>query len=353
VVLIDEPEMCLHPPQAYALGRFIGKHGVSPDHATLVATHSSHVLRGIIEETEQLEIIRLSRVGPQFTGRRVSKETLKASIEKPSTKSESILDGLFAEAVTVVESEGDRLVYGTTWDKVAGEFGHDVHFVSVGGLGGIADPCILYRTLKIPVCVAADLDVIRELGTFESILKAVAPVENARELMVDCRRIIDAVKALGPIYDEAHTRKALSDILSESLDWKSIEQLNRIRGTLSELSGGLSQTSRLKKGLDSLKAYAVYHDLAAFLNRCRSHGVFLVPVGELEDWVPHLVIGGPSKKKKAEWANYTANQIRETLPGPDDVWDFVRQMAAFQRDEGARLAGYPSRLAASRAPGQA
>ncbi len=117
VVLIDEPEMCLHPPQAYALGRFIGKYGVSPDHMTFVATHSSHVLRGVIEQTEQLEIIRLSRVGQQFTGRRVSKETLKASIEKPSTKSESILDGLFAEAVTIVESEGDRLIYGTTWDR--------------------------------------------------------------------------------------------------------------------------------------------------------------------------------------------------------------------------------------------
>ena len=269
VVLIDEPEMCLHPPQAYALGRFIGKHGVSPDHTAFVATHSSHVLRGIIEETEQLEVIRLSRVGPQFTGRRVSKEMLKASVKKPSTKSESILDGLFAEAVTVVESEGDRLVYGTTWDKIAGEFGHDVHFVSVGGLGGIADPCVLYRNLKIPVCVAADLDLIRELGTFESILKAVAPAEIARELMTDCRRIIDAVKALGPIYNEGHTRKVLSDVLVETLDWKNIEKLILIRGTLSELSAGLSQTSRLKKGLDSLSESAVYHDLVAYLkSRC-------------------------------------------------------------------------------------
>lgn len=342
VVLIDEPEMCLHPPQAYALGRFIGKHGVSTDRTTFVATHSSHVLRGMIEETEQLEVLRLSRIRSRFTGRRVSKEILKASIEKPSTKSESILDGLFAEAVTVVESEGDRLVYGTTWDKIAGDFRHDIHFVSVGGLGGIADPCVLYRNLKIPVCVAADLDVIRELGTFASILKAVAPAEVAQELMGECRRIIDAVKALGPIYDEAHTRKELSDILGETLDWKDANQLQRIRSTLSDLGGGLSLTSRLKKGLDSLKSYSVYHDLVAFLNRCRSYGVFLVPVGELEDWVPHLVADGPSKKKKAEWANYAANRIRDATNGQNDVWDFVRQMASFQRDEALRLAGYPS-----------
>lgn len=343
VVLIDEPEMCLHPPQAYALGRFIGKHGVCPDHTTFVATHSSHVLRGIIEETEQLEVLRLSRVGAQFSGRRVLNDTLRASIEKPSTKSESILDGLFAEAVTVVESEGDRLVYGATWDKVASEFGHDVHFVSVGGLGGIADPCTLYRNLKIPVCIAADLDVIRELETFENILKAVAPIEAANELIADCRRIIDAIKALGPIFDEVQTRKTLSDILAQTLDWKDFEQLKQIRRTLSELSSGLSQTARLKQGLEGFREHNVYYDLDAFLNRCRSHGVFLVPVGELEDWASHLLAGGPSKRKKAEWANYAANRIRETAAGGDDIWDFVRQIASFQRDESIRLAGYPSR----------
>lgn len=344
VILIDEPEMCLHPPQAYALGRFIGKHGVSTDRVTFVATHSSQVLRGIVEEAEQLEVIRLSRIGPQFNGPRVSKEMLKASIEKPSTKADSILDGLFAEAITVVESEGDRLVYGTVWDKIASEFRHDIHFVSVGGLGGIADPCVLYRKLKIPVCVVADLDVIRELGTFESILKAVAPAEVVQELIEDCRRIINMVKALGPIFDEATTRSELADIMKQKFDWKDASQLQQIRNKLSDLSGGLSQTARLKRGLDSLKGYQVYYDLVAFLNKCRSVGVFLVPVGELEDWVSDLVASGPSKKKKAEWANYAANRIRETQPRQDDVWDFVRQMASFQRDEGARLAGYPSRL---------
>ncbi len=342
VVLIDEPEMCLHPPQAYALGRFIGKHGVSTDRATFVATHSSHVLRGIIEESEQLEIIRLSRIGAQFVGRRVSKEMLKASVEKPSTKAESVLDGLFAEAVTVVESEGDRLVYGTVWDKIASDFRHDIHFVSVGGLGGIADPCALYRNLKIPVCVAADLDVVRELGTFESIMKAVAPADVAKELIEECRRIISEVKALGPIFDESTTRKELMEIMKETFDWQDASQIQRIRGKLSDLSNGLSQTSRLKSGLNSLKDKHIYPDLVAFLSRCRSVGVFLVPVGELEDWVPDLVDTGPSKKKKAEWANYAANQIRASASRRNDIWEFLRQIATFQRDEGARLAGYPT-----------
>jgi hypothetical protein len=103
-----------------------------------------------------------------------------ACIEKPSTKVETILDGLFAEAVSVVESEGDRLVYSTTWERIASEFRHDVHFVSVGGIGGFADTCELYRQLKIPVCIMADLDLLRELDTFERIMKALSSTEEAR-----------------------------------------------------------------------------------------------------------------------------------------------------------------------------
>jgi hypothetical protein len=93
-----------------------------------------------------------------------------------------------------------------------------------------------------------------------------------------------------------------------------------------------------------LQTYPVYHDLVALLHKCRIHGLFLVPVGELEDWVPLLTNDGPSRKRKAEWANFAANRIRESPTSNEDIWEFVRQMACFQRDERSRLAGYPTRV---------
>lgn len=340
ICLIDEPELCLHPPQAYALGRFIGKYGTSTDRATFVATHSSHVLRGIIEETKKLEIIRLTRSGSQFTGKKVSHETIRACIDKPATKVETILDGLFAEAVAVVESEADRLVYSTTWENLAHDFRHDVHFVSVGGLGGMADTCQLYKNLKIPVCLVADLDLLRELGTFQNVLTALTSAEQTRDAMEKCRKIIQQIKALGPLHSEIEVAAALNEILGEPLKWSDTEQLGRVRRTLGDLSAGLSETARLKLGLESLSDKSVYHDLKAYLGELRSFGVFLVPVGELEDWVPHLMDGAPSKKKKPERANFMANRIREAAAGTDDVWAFIRKMAEYQRDEINRISGY-------------
>ncbi len=340
ICLIDEPELCLHPPQAYALGRFIGKYGTSSDHVTFVATHSSHILRGIIEATKKLDIIRLSRSGSKFSGKKVSHDAIMACIEKPSTKVETILDGLFAETVSVVESEGDRLVYSTTWERIASEFRHDVHFVSVGGIGGFADTCELYRQLKIPVCIMADLDLLRELDTFERIVKALASTDEATRALDKCRSIIDRIKAMGPLHTEEELRNELQAIIDIDLSWANVCQLADIRRKLSDLSAGLSLTARLKKGVESLRSEPVYPDLNALLGECRGHGLFLVPAGELEDWVPELAAGGPSKKKKAEWANYAANKLRDAPVGTDDVWAFVRRMAEFQRDTINRLSGY-------------
>ena len=67
VCIIDEPEMCLHPPQAYSLGQFIGEHGTSIQTATFVATHSSQVLRGVIQSADQLQIVRLSKARDGFS----------------------------------------------------------------------------------------------------------------------------------------------------------------------------------------------------------------------------------------------------------------------------------------------
>jgi hypothetical protein len=66
ILLIDEPELGLHPPQAHSIGRFIGRFGASEHHTTFVATHSSHVLRGMIEVAPQAQILRLSRWGGHF-----------------------------------------------------------------------------------------------------------------------------------------------------------------------------------------------------------------------------------------------------------------------------------------------
>jgi hypothetical protein len=133
VCIIDEPEMCLHPPQAYRLGRFIGSHGASRQGVTLVATHSSQVLRGAIQVSLDMQIIRMTRDQGGFTAHLVPAEVLEEALARPTMRAESVLDGIFAQSVVVIEGDGDRLVYQTVWETLKDELDLDVHFAAVGG----------------------------------------------------------------------------------------------------------------------------------------------------------------------------------------------------------------------------
>jgi hypothetical protein len=56
-------------------------------------------------------------------------------------------------------------------------------------------------------------------------------------------------------------------------------------------------------------------------------GVFLVPVGELEGWLPGQI--SVSKKNKWAWANEAALFIQSAVTHEGDVWDFVRKIGRF------------------------
>ncbi len=342
ICLIDEPEMCLHPPQAHALGRFIGEHGTADGHATLVSTHSSHVLRGIIETAGPMQVIRLSRPGSRFAATIIDNNMLRECISKPSTKVETILDGIFADAVTVVESEGDRLVYGAAWEKVSPDFGRDTHFVSVGGIGGFADTVNLYRKLEIPCCVISDLDLVREVATFSRIAHSMGSgAAEVESIIRDCQDVVGLVQELGPLVSKEELQSRLATAIASPADWGDAEAIGAIRKLLAETASGLSPSARLKLPIDTLKGHTEIHSkICKLIKKCRQMGLFLVPVGELEGWLSAHSMDAPSKRKKAEWANWAASRIRLLPATQGDIWEFVRQTATYQMNEASRLGGY-------------
>lgn len=63
VMLVDEPEAFLHPPQARHLGNFLVSEGDSYQQL-FVATHSGDVLRGMLSSAStRIRVLRLRRSG--------------------------------------------------------------------------------------------------------------------------------------------------------------------------------------------------------------------------------------------------------------------------------------------------
>ncbi len=340
VLLVDEPEMCLHPPQAYALGKFIGRHAADQQAAVFVATHSSHILRGIIETTCNLRVLRLTHVGDHFRGELVPYETLRACIERPSTKAEAILDGVFAEAVTIVESEGDRIVYSATRENVVDDFRHDVHFVSVGGIGGIASTCRLYRELRIPQTVIADLDLVLNHDRLNDIVSVLSPDAKSR-ILSQAKDIADAVRELGPPIDSDSAKSQLAELSRRNSDWTDGE-FKEVRKLLLELADNLSPSARLKRGgVSNLGEHpSLRSQLSRLISECVRIGLFLVPVGELEYWDPELLADAPSRRSKADWANFAASRIRDNGRQRHGIHEFVVRMCKYQQDEIRNVVAY-------------
>lgn len=318
--LVDEPEMCLHPPQAYNLGRFIGQFGSSREGATFVATHSSHVLRGVIQTAPKLQIIRLTRLGSLFRAHLVSAATLERAMAKPTVRAESVLDGVFAQAVVIVEADGDRTVYQAVWESLGRETRLDIHFAAVGGTGGIADTCALYSALRIPVAVIADLDVVTDADRMRKVLNSLGSTK-ADELATEAQRLVALVKNLPPTISESEVRDKILGALPSDMAWSRGDD-GLLRSQLQQIARSLDRMRRLKTAASEPLPESICGPLTRLLAELQSHGLFVVPVGELEEWLAARGIQA-SKQNKWAWANEAASLVRSINPQSDDVWQFM------------------------------
>lgn len=336
--LIDEPEICLHAPQAHAIGRFIGQYGTKDENATFVATHSSQVLRGVLETASDVRIVRLVKVGSRFVGRLVDQEVIRASLRKPASRSDVILEGIFADAVTIVEADTDRVVYNAALDVSQPPRRRDTYFAAVGGTGGIADPLQFYRALHIPVAVVADLDLILERVRLLRVLEMLTTKAAAQQLRNTSPELADLLSQVVPAITEGETATRLRELSDRKLSWKTADD-ETLAKDLRALANAVDRKKRVKLGgLGSFDhSPDVKKRLEAFVTECAGVGLFLVPVGELEGWSPSLMQGASLSDNKAEWANEFVRRLREHPDQAADIVAFVREVDSFHSTEAERL----------------
>jgi hypothetical protein len=333
--LIDEPEMCLHPPQAHAMGRFIGTHA-SEESCTVVATHSSHVLRGILETKPKAHVIRLTRVRSTFQARNLTPELLDQATSKPRSRSEAILEGLLSHGVVLCEAEGDRIVYESTY-RTLKDRRLDIRFIPSEGTGGFADPLRLYKALNIPTAVVADLDFLAKDGELRKVLTELGtPDGEVGNLCALARQAIGRIKSCIAQIDPTEVQATLADFAKRPIDLTKKEDA-KLRGRLQDIVNKLYRLHDLKeRGIEAIPGeyeegkikIALKQDVQTLLSTLEKHGLFLVPVGELESWLP-ILMKGQSREDKSKWAMLAAEKIEDVRERDDDVWQFLRSVYRF------------------------
>jgi hypothetical protein len=307
----------------------IGEYGSSEPHVTFVATHSSHTLRGILERARKVTVLRLTNIDGKFKGHLLNDQELRAATKRRTTRVETVLDGIFSQAVAIVEAEGDRAVYQAAGEGIDHHFKRDVHFVATHGTGGIDTICKFYRSLRIPVAIVADIDVVTDRPKMATFLKELASHKKAEAILNLCATVENAIRAIPPTISEAEVKEELDQIKAVTNSWAGRDDIT-VHNKLSVLRNKLDRLHELKtKGKAAFDANpAIKRDLEDVIRECNAIGLFLAPCGQLENWVPDLM-KGVSKNNTAKWADEAARCIQEASTKTGDVWDFVRSITTY------------------------
>jgi hypothetical protein len=321
IVLIDEPEAFLHPPQARLLGRKLASE--RPESTQVfVATHDSAILQGALAPPDaNVTVVRLVRDGNVNRASVLLPDQLREIWRDPLLRHSNVLDGLFHRGVVVSESDADSRYYAAVLDaKREREAAppHDLLFTQSGGKDRLPLVVKALRALDIPVAAVADIDVLRE----RTLLKRIVEVLGGSWAEVDAswRVVADAIGHLGAAPPLAAVRADIKAALDNESGpnlsrtaSESIRAATRIDDSWSRVkSGGVGV---LPQGDPSARATTLLDRLAAL-------GLFVVPVGELERWESDLPGHGPS------WAAAAIERGRHDIPG-SQAEQFVDRLTAF------------------------
>ena len=293
ILLLDEPEAFLHPPQARVLGEIIATE--KSNRAQLfVATHSPDVLHGLIDVApEHLRVLRIQRDGNVNRVKELDKDLVRKISGDPLMKYSGVMSGVFHQRVVICEADTDCMFYSSILDvpEVHGSRTPDVLFVHGNGKHRMAALAETLVALDVPVDVVADIDVLRENVVLERLVRALGgdwdriqplahsvrtAIEHHRARLTagDIKDKVDTILESVPRTEELPTskRSEIEGIFREVSQWDTVKRAG-------DAAIPRGQPTQQFQGLQAL---------------CKEIGLWIVPVGELEGFCKSVSGKGPA-----------------------------------------------------------
>lgn len=292
IILLDEPEAFLHPPQMRKLGQILSSESNAQ---MLVATHSSDVMRGFLEGTKgDVRIIRIHRDNNINIIHEADSDAIKELWNKPNLKYSNALDGIFHEQVIICEDDSDCKLYNYTADFLEiqnQEQWLDTAYIPATGKSAIPGIASVLRKTGVPTKAIFDIDFLSE----EKLLTdtVVAFGGETEEIIKIWKRI------------DANVRQGIKP--------KSADEINKdIIEICQSSNGGELKKSAITEALKMGKAWNIVKQMGetaipggeTLINYNRliellsDIGIYVVPVGEIENFNREISGHGPKYVNK-------------------------------------------------------
>lgn len=287
ITLLDEPEAFLHPPQMRKLGETLSSEVKGQ---LIVSTHSSDILRGFLEGTKgKVRILRIQREGDVNIVHEAASETIKELWEKPELRYSNALEGIFHEQTIICEDDSDCRLINSTADYIANSSEtsfKDTSYVPTGGKHGIPKVASVLKKIGVPIKALFDIDFLSERDLVKSSVDAFGG--NWTNIEVLWKRVDSAVRG-------GVRPKLVEDIKAEIIEMlQKSEQGKLPKGDVSALMKQGKAWNEVKKfgevAIPNGQAQQDYKSLKVALENL---GIFVVPVGEIENFCPEIGSHGP------------------------------------------------------------
>lgn len=318
--LIDEPESFLHPPHARIIGQILGEN-LNNNQQAFISTHSEELMKGLLDVCpERLKIVRITRKDNTNIVSVLENSDIQAAFNTPLIKYSNIMSGIFHKNVVLCESDSDCRFYAFIENKIKqkNNMYSETLYIHCGGkhrIGLIAKTLI---SLGIEVKLILDLDFLDDIHIVKDVTAICGIDWNCIEN--DFNIIDKQVKSNSNNISRDALQIEINSILSKKDNNAPVSnsELEKIK----KLFVKSSRWQQIKEcGVSAFPAGDAKKAFNRINDKLRSGHIYLVPVGELECFVPEIGGHGP------EWVNKVIENYPEISdPVYKNAIDFIEGM---------------------------
>lgn len=324
VTMIDEPEAFLHPPQARLLGRMLVKNKPN-DRQLFISTHSEDFLKGLLDaDSDNVKIVRINRKENVNTIKVLDNEGVKNLWKDSILRYSNILSGLFHSKVVICESDTDCRFYQAIMNSICEAVGvtsPDILYTHCGGKERFKAVIPALTALNVKTVVVPDIDVLNEENTFKTICEQMGIKWD--DIRGKWKTVFEYVKGQRAQLNTKEARKEIMAILDKiSTPQMSQDDIETVKSKL-KASTAWSKVKEVGKNFFSGDAYSKLDEL---MTTCKSKGLYIVPVGELESFYKPLA---SKSNHGTKWVNAVMQKDFANDPELSEARTFVKEIMSF------------------------
>ena len=286
--LLDEPEAFLHPPQATKIGHLIAKTTVGRAQV-VISTHSKDLILGLLQEDpSRIKIFRMTREGSSNKLSSINSDELLDIWNKPILRHSDILDCLFHDSSVVCESDSDIMLYSAMLAHIDQDLALRTKFVQAGGKERLRDIAAILKNLSVPFIVIPDIDIMNNEQSFRNLVESCGGVWS--DIEHDEKVVVGQIAGQSSKAIRREEIQRILDAANAELDTKTLKELHEAI----KIPSKWSDAKRYGKIVFRGEAAASYAAIDVY---CKAVGIFIVPEGELESFLPDV-----SAKHGGSWA---------------------------------------------------